>query len=75
METGIRIGGTDKHTLEPLTDAIIRIMGAPGDQKTVRVALDLLGRVADASHSISVSDVSIVGEQHDHYHDGDQPSA
>ncbi len=48
MTSMLHIGTVvDKSTLDPLTDAIVRIMSTPADQKTIRRALDLLGRAAD----------------------------
>lgn len=47
MQTAMNIGTVvDKDSLEPLTDAIVRILEATGDQKTKQKALETLARMA-----------------------------
>jgi len=69
MQTAIHVGSiVSKESLEPLTDAIVRIMSTPADQKTIRAALALIGRHADISSPVHLSNCSIVGDTtHEHY--------
>lgn len=47
MNTGMNIGTVvSKESLEPLTDAIVRIMEARADQETIRAGLDALTKTA-----------------------------
>lgn len=63
MQTGINIGThISKESLEPLTDAIIKIMGMSGDQETIRHALDTLSRVAKVEN-ITFKDMTMTGDR------------
>lgn len=47
MQTGMNIGTVvSKESLEPLTDAIVRIMEARADQETIRAGLEALTNMA-----------------------------
>lgn len=71
MQTGIHIGTiVGKESLGPLTESILRIMDAKADQKTIRAALELIGRAASAPvNGVSVSNCHLVGDtEHTHHH-------
>lgn len=75
MENGIYIGTKiSKESLEPLANAIIRIMEARADQETIRAALRVLSEKSNVSH-VSISDVNItntpVGITAECEHDGE----
>lgn len=76
MNTGIHIGAiVDKASLEPLTEAIVRIMSTPADQKTIRAALALIGRHAETSN-MTIQGCSVVGDAvHHHHSEAEPPSA
>lgn len=51
MDAAIKIGGEIlKEAAGPAADAIRKIMEGPGEQKTVREALRVFGRVANVSN-------------------------
>lgn len=58
---GMQIGGISKQGVEAVEKAILSILTAPAEQKTIRVALETL-RALSASHPVnntSVSNVSV----------------
>lgn len=60
MQTGMNIGTVvDKDSLAAIASAVTGIMNQPGDQETIRYAIDALGRLA------RVENVTI---QHCHIH-------
>lgn len=71
MQTGMNIGTVvSKESLEPLTDAIVRIMEAKADQETVRHAIDALTKMAKVEdvtiqHCVINGDRSVVIEMDD----------
>lgn len=70
METGIHIGTKiDKESLEPLVDAILRIMEAKADQQTIRHALTTLEyRLETKTSNVSLHDVVLNGDTYPTYY-------
>lgn len=63
MKTGMHIGTVvDKQSLEPLTDAIMRILDAKADQRTIRKALEVLSVSAEVKN-VSISGCTITGDK------------
>lgn len=63
MKNGLQIGTVvDKDSLEAVTDAVERLMNQPGDQETIRHAIDALGRMAQVSN-VRFENVHIRGER------------
>lgn len=61
MDIGIKIGNElTKAAMEPMADAIIRIMEVRADQKTIREGLRAFGRVAEVKN-VSLHDITING--------------
>ena len=59
MRTGVHIGAMiDQEGLEALTNAMVRIMQAGGDQETARAAIAALGNVAKVEN-VYVGDVTL----------------
>lgn len=73
MQTAINIeNNRDKGTIEAVASAIVRIMEAKGDQKTIRAALKAF--TAMAAVDVSINGATITGdrtEEHVHHHYGD----
>lgn len=63
MERGISVGATvERDAVETVSEAIVRIMNQPGDQKTVRHALSVLGAMADV-RNVTVTGASVQGDR------------
>lgn len=64
MNTGMNIGTVvNKESLEPLTDAIIRIMEAKADQETIRAGLRALTDTARIE-GVTIQNCVIKGDRH-----------
>nr|WP_157034323.1 hypothetical protein [Sphingomonas sp. Y57] len=63
MKTAMNIGTVvDKDSLDPLTDAIIRILQQPVDQETKRHAIDALARMTRIE-GVTISHCVINGDR------------
>lgn len=63
MQTAMNIGTVvSKESLEPLTDAIVRIMEARADQETVRSGLDALTTMARIEN-VTIQHCTINGDR------------
>lgn len=63
MQTAMNIGTViDKESLDPLTDAIVRIMEARADQRTIRAALNAFGRMAKVE-GVTIANCVINGDR------------
>lgn len=59
MTAAIHVGNNiEKANLDPMADAIVRIMEARADQKTIREGLRALGRLT-AIQGVTISHVNI----------------
>lgn len=63
MQTGMNIGTVvSKESLEPLADAIVRVMEAKADQKTIRAGLRALTETARIE-GVTIQNVVIRGDR------------
>ena len=64
MQTGIHIGAVySEDSLVGLTNALVRLMEAKADQKTIRAAIAILHRAAGVE-GVTISDCSVTGDTH-----------
>lgn len=62
----IQVGGNvDKQTLSQLSASIIQILKSPGDQKTIRHALSVIGDAVTVQHA-TISNCSLIGNRVTH---------
>ncbi len=65
----VQIGSTlEKGEIETVANAIIRIMEAKAEQKTIRKALDVFYRSAEVKASITGCNLDGRTENHTHHH-------
>lgn len=64
MQTGINIGTVvDKQSLDPMTDAIVRIMESRADQETIRRGLETLSQMAKIDE-VTIQHCTVMGDRH-----------
>lgn len=63
MQTGMNIGSSiDKEVVSTVTEALVKIMAASADQKTIRHAISAFGQIAKVEN-ITIRDTSVVGDR------------
>lgn len=63
MNTGMHIGTVvNKESLDPLADAIVRIMEAKADQETIRAGLQALIATARVEN-VTIQNVTVRGDR------------